>query len=177
VRTVEKDGAPWFLAKDVCAALEVGNVSMAVEKLDADERDVISSTDSVGRRQEMLVISESGLYALVLRCRDAMTPGSVAHRFRKWVTAEVRPTIRATGGYGEACFDEARISRVAGEATAAAVKALVPVLEDERQGFLLGQAMKEGRFRFSRLVGRLGSAPLETNGRAFSMWSKCKEAL
>lgn len=56
----------------------------------------------------MLIVSESGLYALVLRCRDAMTPGSVPHRFRKWVTADVLPTIRKTGGYGHAQFDEAR---------------------------------------------------------------------
>lgn len=95
VSTEGHSGQPWFVAKDVCRALGLGNVSMAVEKLDAVERDVISSTDSVGRRQEKLdedekatvaltdsrpgfgpqsmqVISESGLYALVLRCRDAI---------------------------------------------------------------------------------------------------------
>ena len=48
----------------------------------------------------MQIVNESGMYALVLRARDAMTPGTVAHRFRKWVTADVLPTIRKTGGYG-----------------------------------------------------------------------------
>jgi prophage antirepressor-like protein len=99
VRAVVRGGDPWFVAADVCRALGIGNVSMAVEKLDGDERDAVSSTDTIGRRQEVTIISESGLYTLVLRSRDATTPGSVAHRFRKWVTAEVLPTLRRTGRY------------------------------------------------------------------------------
>lgn len=55
-------------------------------KLDDDEKG-ISSIDTLGGAQELLVVSESGLYALALRCRDAMTLGSNAHRFRKWVAA------------------------------------------------------------------------------------------
>lgn len=50
----------------------------------------------------MTVISESGLYTLILRCRDAVTPGTRPHRFRKWVTADVIPAIRRTGSYGPA---------------------------------------------------------------------------
>lgn len=54
---------------------------------------------TLGGRQEVTVINESGLYTLILRCRDATTPGTLPHRFRKWVAGEVLPTIRKTGGY------------------------------------------------------------------------------
>jgi prophage antirepressor-like protein len=74
IRVADKDGQPWFLAKDVCAELGLGNVSMAVEKLDQDERGSISLADRTpaGGNPNVLVVSESGLYALVLRCRDAI---------------------------------------------------------------------------------------------------------
>jgi anti-repressor protein len=100
VRVTDRDGAPWFVAADVCEVLGIGNSRMAVTKLDEDEKDAVSLTDTMGREQRATVISESGLYTLILRNRSATIPGSVAHRFRKWVTAEVLPAIRRTGGYG-----------------------------------------------------------------------------
>lgn len=96
VRMVEIDGEPWFVAKDVCAVLEHSNCRMAVEPLDEDEKGV-SSTYTPGGYQDMLIVSEGGLYTLMLRSRQATTPGTPAHRFRKWVTAELLPTIRRTG--------------------------------------------------------------------------------
>ena len=93
-------------------------------KLDDDEKG-ICSVKTHGGDQEVSVITESGLYALALRCRDAMTPGSAAYRFRKWVTAEVLPSIRKTGGYG---LDEAPIARIAGEAAVAATQAMLLAL-------------------------------------------------
>lgn len=98
VRIVDIDGQPWFVAVDVCAALGIGNPSMALRPLDADEKGV-SSTDTPGGQQNLSIINESGLYTLVLRCRDATKPGSVPHRFRKWVTSEVLPAIRKHGVY------------------------------------------------------------------------------
>ncbi len=98
LRVVMIDGNPWFVAADVCAALDIGNNRMAVEKLDDDEKGV-SSIDTPGGQQEMLIVNESGLNAIILRCRDAMTQGTVAHRYRKWVTSEVLPSIRKTGAY------------------------------------------------------------------------------
>lgn len=95
VRAISRDGAPWFVAADVCAALDIKNASQSVAALDADERAMFN----IGRRGDVNVISESGLYTLALRCRDAMKPGTLPHRFRKWVTAEVLPAIRKTGGY------------------------------------------------------------------------------
>lgn len=85
---------PMFVAMDVCQAIGISNHKVAVSRLDSDEIDGVSLTDPIGRPQETLVVSESGLYTLILRCRDACTPGTPAHRFRKWVTSEVLPSIR-----------------------------------------------------------------------------------
>ncbi|EBA4960502.1 hypothetical protein E2327_24640 [Salmonella enterica subsp. enterica] len=67
-------------------------------KLDGDERGLYS-IQTLSGSQQMSIINESGLYTLILRCRDAVKPGTVPHRFRKWVTNEVLPTIRKTGRY------------------------------------------------------------------------------
>lgn len=99
VRTVAKaDGSLWFVGNDVCKALGINDARQALEKLDDDERGVCFSPTPSGP-QEMRVISESGLYALVMRSRGAMTPGSTQYRFRKWVTGDVLPSIRKTGSY------------------------------------------------------------------------------
>ncbi|HFW4797460.1 TPA: Bro-N domain-containing protein [Salmonella enterica subsp. diarizonae serovar 60-67:z35:-] len=92
------NGDPWFVAKDVCAVLNISNSRDAISKLDSDERGV-ALTDTLSGRQKMAIINESGLYTLILRCRDAVKPGTVPHRFRKWVTNEVLPAIRKTGLY------------------------------------------------------------------------------
>ncbi|CAJ0816838.1 hypothetical protein LMG19087_02893 [Ralstonia wenshanensis] len=102
-----RDDEPWFVAADVCAALEIANSRDALMKLDADKKGV-GLTDTLGGRQQVAIVSESGMYALVLRCRDAMKPGTVPHRFRKWVTSIVRPTIRKTGQFtAQPCIDAA----------------------------------------------------------------------
>lgn len=98
VRVVTRNGEPWFVAADVCGALDLSNTSMAMRVLDEDEKGV-SSTYTHGGAQEVTVVSESGLYTLVLRCRGATTPGTLSHRFRKWVTGEVLPAIRRNGVY------------------------------------------------------------------------------
>lgn len=98
VRVVEMGEDPWFVAKDACAILGIKNVSQAVENFDADEKG-ICSTDTLGGAQEVVIVSEGGLYTLIVRSRLAMTPGTVQHRFRKWVTGEVLPTIRKTGSF------------------------------------------------------------------------------
>ncbi|WP_323011103.1 Bro-N domain-containing protein [Paracoccus sp. (in: a-proteobacteria)] len=98
VRVVMRDGEPWFVATDICRVLGTRDASEAVEKLDDDEK----GTDSIrtlGGSQSVRIVSESGLYTIVLRSRSATTPGAPAHRFRKWVTGEVLPQIRKTGRY------------------------------------------------------------------------------
>ena len=98
VRVADRDGSPWFVANDVCAVLEISDARQAIGKLDEDERGGYSIPTPSGA-QEMRVVSESGLYTLILRSRDATTPGTLPHRFRKWVTGEVLPSLRKHGGY------------------------------------------------------------------------------
>lgn len=98
VRMFSIDGNPWFSASDVCKALGLTNSRMSLKALDDDEKGV-SSTYTPGGSQSVNVINESGLYTLILRCRDAVTPGTIPYRFRKWVTSEVLPQIRRTGRY------------------------------------------------------------------------------
>ncbi|WP_319760384.1 Bro-N domain-containing protein [Maridesulfovibrio sp.] len=95
VRVVtDQEGLYWFVAKDVCAALEISNHKDAVSRLDDDERDGVGITDPIGRRQEVLAVSESGLYSLIFKSRKPE-----AKKFRRWVTSEVLPTLRERGCY------------------------------------------------------------------------------
>lgn len=100
IRVIMKNNEPWFVAADVCAAVSVINHRDAVAKLDDDEKGV-ALTDTLGGRQEISIISESGMYTIILRCRDAIKPGTIPYRFRKWITGEVLPQIRKTGSYSE----------------------------------------------------------------------------
>lgn len=93
IRTTMKDGEPWFVAVDVCRALEHSNSRMALERLDDDEKGV-SSIYTLGGKQEMAVVNEPGLYTLVLGSRKPE-----AKAFKRWITHDVIPTIRKTGGY------------------------------------------------------------------------------
>jgi prophage antirepressor-like protein len=95
VRIEDREGALWFVLPDVCRVLEIANVADAASRLDDDERDVVGITDTMGREQQTTIVSESGLYSLVLRSRKAE-----ARAFKKWITAEILPAIRRTGGYG-----------------------------------------------------------------------------
>ena len=101
IRTLAIDNEPWFVAKDLCDTLGIKNPTQALENLDEDERSMfnIGRSKVHGGGGEVNIVSESGMYTLILRCRDAVKKGSVPHRFRKWVTAEVLPAIRKTGTY------------------------------------------------------------------------------
>ncbi|WP_408737774.1 BRO-N domain-containing protein [Acetobacter senegalensis] len=94
VRTIMLNGEPWWVLADVCKVLEIGNAPMAARGLDDDEKGGISITDSIGRTQTVTTINESGLYSIILKSRKP-----AAKRFKKWVTSEVLPAIRKTGGY------------------------------------------------------------------------------
>lgn len=93
VRTIIRNGEPWFVAADVCRALELGDTHKAVERLDDDEKGR-SSIPTLGGAQELLMVNEPGLYALVLGSRKPE-----ARAFKRWITHEVIPTIRKHGGY------------------------------------------------------------------------------
>lgn len=98
LRVIDRDGEPWFVAKDLCDALGMDTskgVSHWLAGLDLDERDMAYQRDFCGLpNRGARIVSESGMYAIVLKSRKAE-----AKAFRKWVTSEVLPTIRKTGGY------------------------------------------------------------------------------
>ena len=91
VRVIEQDGEPWFVAKDVCGILEL--TTEITRRLDEDEKG-LKKIQTLRGMQDMTVISESGLYALIMRSNK-----SEAKQFRKWVTGTVLPSIRKTGMY------------------------------------------------------------------------------
>lgn len=94
IRTVMRDGEPWWVLKDVCEVLGISNHKMTVQRLDPDEVSLTDLTDSMGRQQATTIISESGLYSVILR-----SDKPEAKPFRRWVTHEVLPAIRKTGAY------------------------------------------------------------------------------
>ena len=95
-RVVMRLGDPWFVAKDACDCLKITNVSQACQTLDDDEKGIYK-VYTLGGSQDMMLISESGLYALIMRSNKPE-----AKVFRKWVTSEVLPSIRKTGSYSVA---------------------------------------------------------------------------
>ena len=139
IRVIADDlGEPWFVAADLCKVIGLsdhkGSYKHHLDKLDDDERSSVprslvmgTPTSNMGviakafveapggatwAEPEMWVVSESGAYALILRSRDATTPGTVQHRFRKWITSEVLPSIRKTGSYTEGATPEQRKTRL-----------------------------------------------------------------
>lgn len=105
----DKAGDPWFVAKDVCNILGLNNVGQALTRLDDDEKSSITLNDGTPGTPNKAIVSESGLYSLTLASRKPE-----AHEFKRWVTHEVLPTIRKTGGYipaTEAESDEAILAK------------------------------------------------------------------
>lgn len=90
----DETGEPWFVLKDCMSILDLGNPTETVKMFDEDEFSTTEVIDSIGRRQQAYIISEPGLYRLVMRSRKPE-----AKEFQRWVTHEVLPQIRRTGGY------------------------------------------------------------------------------
>ena len=94
VRTVTIDGEPWFVLADLCAVLDIANPRNVAARL-YDEMKGVHSMDTLGGRQNVTVVNESGMYEVVIRSDK---PEAAA--FRRWITGTVLPTIRKTGSYG-----------------------------------------------------------------------------
>ena len=90
IRVVERDGESWFVAADVCNVLDLSNPTIAVSRLDEDER----AKFNLGRQGDATIVNEPGLYTLVLGSRKPE-----AKAFKRWITHEVIPIIRKTGAY------------------------------------------------------------------------------
>ena len=93
IRTITIDGEPWFVAVDVCKALQIANSRDALTRIDDDEKGVVL-TDTLGGKQEVTIVNEPGLYMLVLSSRKPE-----AKAFKRWITHEVIPAIRKHGAY------------------------------------------------------------------------------
>lgn len=90
----DEAGEPWFVLKDCMSILDLGNPTETVKMFDKDEFSTTEVIDSIGRRQQTYIISEPGLYRLVMKSRKPE-----AKEFQRWVTHEVLPSIRKHGGY------------------------------------------------------------------------------
>jgi anti-repressor protein len=101
LRVQQIDGEPWFVGRDVCAALGLANPYSSLALLHADDLQIMEAADSVGRMQPTKVISEAGFYSLVMRSRRPE-----AQEFQRWVTKEVLPAIRKTGSYSQPGRDD-----------------------------------------------------------------------
>ena len=104
IRATEKDGEAWFVAADICKALELGQVTNTIRRLDADEKALISIKGINRGNDKVNIVNEYGLYNLVLASRKPE-----AKTFKRWITHEVLPTISKTGKYEllpAACDDE-----------------------------------------------------------------------
>lgn len=117
LRAVTIDGQPWFVAADVCRVLEHTNPTMALAGLDDDEKG-LSNVETPGGTQAMAVVSEPGLYALIIRSRKAE-----AREFKRWITHTVLPAIRQTGSYA------AEVERVMPHNFASALRELLQEVE------------------------------------------------
>lgn len=94
VRVVAIDGEPWFVLADLCRVLGIGEVSIVRRRLDDALCQTHPILDSLGRTQQATIVSEAGMYEVVIRSDK---PEAVA--FRRWITSEVLPSIRKTGSY------------------------------------------------------------------------------
>ncbi len=93
-RVMDINGEPWFVLSEVCRELGISNTSDTASKLDDDEKGV-AEIDTLGGKQKLRIINESGLYSIILRSNKPD-----AKKFKKWITSAVLPAIRKTGGYG-----------------------------------------------------------------------------
>jgi prophage antirepressor-like protein len=155
MRTLIINGEPWFVAADVCRILGHSNPSKAVAILDEDER----SNFKLGRQGFANIVSESGLYTLMLRCDAAIKPGTAAHTFRRWVTAEVLPALRKQGAYSLAKAAERdaaveRLEHVRGEVVSKLRDIDGMAAYAAEQG-CLGRRISMDRVRGLHTVGRL----------------------
>ena len=92
--TTDEQGEPWFVLKDVCDALNLGNTSRVADRLESDDLTLSKVMDNRGVQRETFLVTESGLYEVIIR-----SDKPEAKAFRRWVTSEVLPSIRKHGMY------------------------------------------------------------------------------
>lgn len=138
IRVEEIGESPWFIARDVCSVLGLSNVTETLKRLDEDELSNTEVIDSIGRKQQVYIINESGLYNLILQSRK---PG--AKRFKKWITSEVIPSIRKNGGYiaGQEKMSDDELMAKALLVAQNKINEKNRVIEEMKPSYLIGQAV------------------------------------
>lgn len=114
VRSLVINENPWFLGKDICSVFGDKNHNRSIGRVDEEDKRIEEIVDAIGRKQKAIFVNESGLYSLLFSMQpQKANKGGVSnaypieikdrieklHRFKHWVTSEVLPTIRKTGGY------------------------------------------------------------------------------
>lgn len=160
VRVIMRCSDPWFVAKDACDCLELTNVSKACQTLDEDEKG-ITKVYTLGGSQDMMLISESGLYTLIMRSNKPE-----AKVFRKWVTSEVLPSIRKTGSYSVAqaqptIYDYAR-ALIAEKERSDALEAQNKALTAERDEAIRTKTQYQSNLA-AQMSGRVGGLTTALN--------------
>lgn len=170
VRTINRNGEPWFVANDVCKALQIGNSRDAINRLDNDEKGVVI-TDTLGGNQKINIINEAGLYSLILTSRKPE-----AKEFKRWITHEVIPAIRKTGSYSvehkkEITIDLDALKVIVGTSVAETVTQLLPLIqntsvekpirkrnvsEDRQFQDVVKSVMKTKRLSLAKMAKKLG---------------------
>lgn len=186
VRIIVRDGDPWFVAGDVASALGYRDAANAARNLKDHQRGTHNLSTPSGV-QRVTIITESGLYKLVLRSRKPE-----AEEFSDWVTGEVLPSIRKTGSYSKVTTEET-IAPLNTQAMAAASKQANEYFDAARQGKylqqptafppevlcgLLAQAMLQQRFMlsFDRCTGRMNIKPVPDDAYVLS-WQQFARAV
>ena len=162
IRTLNLNGEPWFVAADVCKALELGNPSMTVERLDDDEKG-ISTIDTLGGKQCMAIINEPGLYSLVITSRKPE-----AKAFKRWITHEVIPAIRKHGAYISPNAEAVQVTPTIEQYIASA--RIIATCRADRLRMVIGLLDKAGismpmDISTNSKVERVNTAELQTNIR------------
>lgn len=163
VRIVDHNGEPWFLATDICQSLGLGNTTEALRNLDPDER-ASEKLMAGSRLQECNIISESGMYTLIMRSNK---PDAKA--FRRWVTKDVLPSIRKTGGYS-ACSTEELVAKTIANPEWAIQ--MLTAFKDEQEKRKTAELERDEAIRTKKqisekreatVMGRLGAKSRECN--------------
>lgn len=163
LRIIDRAGEPWFVAKDVCQALGIEKTDSALRRLDEDEKDA-HSMSTLGGSQKMAIVSESGLYALILRSDKPN-----ARVFRRWVTSEVLPQIRRTGGFSGGWENElAKLER-----DSAAARALLDEAELKLDDFRERMRQRLGEKPLALPAPRVGQPRLDYEVEAAAMPLPC----
>lgn len=167
VRVVTSEEQPWFVLADVCGVLEIANPTRAANRLEADEYALHSMKGADNRPRETTIINESGLYSLILTSRKA-----AAKRFRKWVTGEVLPAIRKTGGYMAAAPEE-----TPEELALRAMTILQATVERQKQQLAEVQPKAEAHDRLAGTEGSIsiteGAKLLQVRPKDLFAWLSC----